>query len=162
MKTTTLWTALILCACATPGAKPGDMSRSGHEAAAEEEERLAKGHESQYDAGGSRTAPPCLTAARLVGYGYDACWSSVVNPTEEHRNQADRHRKYAADHRAASVALREAEARACTGIAEGDKEMSPFEHIEDIASVEKLFDPLSGGKTPTKRFSGATVTFRPV
>lgn len=159
MKTNTLWTALLLCACATPGAKPGDMSRSGHEAAAQEEERLATGHESQYDPGGLGMGPPCPTAVRS---GYDACWSSVVNPTEKHRNQADRHRKYAANHRAASVALREAEARACGGLAEGDKEMSPFEHTEDIASVGKLFDPPSGGRTPTQRFTGATVTFRAV
>ena len=52
---------------------------------------------------------------------------------------AEFHRKRAAEHRAASQALRDAEARACVGIAESDRDRSPFDHRENVASVEPLY-----------------------
>ena len=66
----------------------------------------------------------------------DTCWTSVSNPTAEHLREAEEHRRHAADHRASSVALRDAEARACVGITPDDRDMSPFEHVEDIATVD--------------------------
>ena len=78
----------------------------------------------------------------------------------EHLAVAEQHRKMAADHRAASQALRDAEARACAGISEADRDMSPFEHREDIASVERLVVTIGPAKVQYKRRAGAVVTFR--
>jgi hypothetical protein len=80
----------------------------------------------------------------------DACWTSVTNPTKEHLKQADLHRKHAADHRAASEALRDAEQKSCAGIAPDDRDISPFWHTADIAGVER--------SSP----NGVIVTFRAV
>ena len=66
----------------------------------------------------------------------------------------------AADHRAASQALRDAEARACVGISDSDRDMSPFDHREDIASVEPLVDTWT--KVQYGKTVGAVVTFRAV
>ncbi len=144
--------AFLLFTCATPGAKPHDMSTAGHEATASEHDRTAAEHAGRYDQGAQLRSPACGASARAgsaAGYGYDACWSSVLNPTEGHLNEAEAHRRHAADHRAASAALREAEARACQGIAPGERDMSPFEHAEDVSSVL----PVEGG---------ARIIFRPV
>jgi hypothetical protein len=66
----------------------------------------------------------------------------------------------AADHRAASAALREAEERACVGVSPDDRDMSPFERVEDIASVEPLIERTGTSKAPSQRTAGAVVTFR--
>jgi hypothetical protein len=92
----------------------------------------------------------------------DACWTSLTSPTADDLRQAEEHRKAAADHRAAAQALREAESRACVGVPDADRDESPFDHTEDIESVEPLYVGSSGGKSSTKRLVGATVTFRAV
>ncbi len=66
----------------------------------------------------------------------------------------------AADHRAASQALRDAEARACIGLADGDRDMSPFDHREDIASVGPLTVNVLSSKGQFTRTVGAIITFR--
>ena len=68
----------------------------------------------------------------------------------------------AADHRAASQALVAAEAAACAGIADADRDTSPFEHVEDIASVTPLTESHSAGKATTQEIVGAIVEFRAV
>lgn len=85
------------------------------------------------------------------------------HPTAEHLQALEGHRTEAARHRAASAALREAEASACAGIAEQDRDMSPFEHLEDIATVEPLVEAVGGqkGSAPT-RTAGAVVIFRAI
>lgn len=75
---------------------------------------------------------------------------------------AEEHRRAAAAHRAASQALRDAEARACAGLDAGDRDESPFWHREDIASVEPLVVETHAGKTSTPRTVGAIVTVRAV
>jgi hypothetical protein len=74
---------------------------------------------------------------------------------------AAEHRRHAADHRAASQALRQAEASACNGIAEADRDQSPFTRVEDVESVERLTDPGGIPKQPPK-LVGAVVTFAAV
>jgi hypothetical protein len=64
----------------------------------------------------------------------------------------------AADHRAASQALRDAEASACAGIAEQDRDVSPFAHREDIVRVDPLNTPAS--PRSASQLEGATITFR--
>ena len=59
-----------------------------------------------------------------------------MNPTATHLDERERHRKLATAHRNASLALKDAEARACAGLSENDRDMSPFAHREDIAQVD--------------------------
>lgn len=90
------------------------------------------------------------------------CWSSVRSPTASHLEEAEKQRKLAADHRVASPALRDAEARACAGISDADRDMSPFERRDDIESVEPLNVNLSSSKGTAVRTEGAVITFRAV
>jgi hypothetical protein len=69
----------------------------------------------------------------------------------------------AAEHRAASQALRDAEARACVGLADADRDMSPFAHREDVASVQPLTVKSAVGKFGSStRTMGAVVILRAV
>jgi hypothetical protein len=85
-----------------------------------------------------------------------------VNPTAEHAKDEAHHRELAAQHRAASEALRTAEASACAGIPEEDRDLSPFDHPEDIRSVSKVSEELKIGKAVSPRTAGAEVIFRAV
>jgi hypothetical protein len=87
-----------------------------------------------------------------------ACWSSNFNPTAEHLDEAKKHRKMAADHRAASAALQDAEANACAGLSPDDRDMSPFAHRADLAGVEPLFGGGPYGKGAA--IEGAVIGFR--
>jgi hypothetical protein len=130
------------------------MSAAHHEAMAAGDEQSAAAHEAHYDPDATAGATRCRQTPRG---GSEICWSSTVNPTEKHRQEAERHRKMAADHRAASQALKDAEAHACSGIADDDRDMSPFAHREDIVSAEAL-----NSQTPKSaaELQGATITFR--
>jgi hypothetical protein len=97
-------------------------------------------------------------------YGQAEAHSANYDPSAEARRRA-------ADHRAASQALRSAEASACAGLSERDRDESPFAHREDIASVTPLNEPdpgiaagpgyesgpVRGGR---EQLAGAIVTFR--
>jgi len=151
--------AITLAACAsTPGAQPHDMSAAQHEAMAKQSDQSSTTHLSQYD-------PKASTAVERCGGGAHPanapCWTSYTNPTAEHRKTSDEYTKAAADHRAASQALRDAESTACAGIDDADRDTSPFAHREDIISVDKITAP-SGPKGNTTAVEGATVTFRAV
>lgn len=160
----------LTCGTATPGAKPHEMSAAAHQREAEQHAGLAEQHGGEYrpDAGVERlrcTAP----GGRPGPYGSaiiaePICWTSVDNPTTAHLDEADKHRRHAADHRAASAALREAEARSCIGVSEADRDMSPFEHREDVVSVQPLVlsEADARARTPAERQLGALVKFRPV
>jgi hypothetical protein len=148
-------TSFVACA-STPGAQPHDMSASQHEVMAAHEEQSAAEHAAQYDPKAKALPVRCATDADKRG-----CWTSFVNPTAEHLKEAERHRKMAADHRAASQALKDAEASACAGISEEDRDMSPFAHREDIARVEELKTSVRAAtKGMIPRTSGAVVSFR--
>lgn len=86
----------------------------------------------------------------------------MTNPTAAHLRAAEEHRKHAADHRAASAALREAEALSCVGLRNSDRDMSPFEHTEDIAAVEPIHERVGSLKTDAEHTVGVTVVFRAV
>jgi hypothetical protein len=68
---------------------------------------------------------------------------------------ADEHRKAAEAHRKGSAALRDAEGKSCVGIAEDDRDQSPFHHAEDITRV----DVIGGAGKPE---TGVVVVFRAV
>lgn len=157
----------VVAGCAsTRGTKPHDMSAAQHEHMAQTEDSAADAHAAQYDPKAATETNRCNTAhdvytGRGSGGGV-TCWTSVVNPTAEHQRMADEHRRIAAEHRAASAALRAAEQSACVGISEDDRDTSPFERLEDIASVDPLTERVGSSKMPTERTVGATITFRAV
>ncbi len=130
--------AILVAACTAPGTQPHDMSTSGHERAAREEEALASSAETDC------TASPCWTV------------------TDEARQDAQRHRELAAEHRAAAAALAEAEAGACIGLDEDTRDESPFMHRADIASVDELTEEVRVGRSVMRRIAGATIVFRAV
>jgi len=144
------------CSSTTPGAHPHDMSTAQHEAAAQEHAGYAESHQGQYDSKARTETKRCR--AKPTG-----CWTSVENPTAEHLRMADEHRRHAADHRAASAALRDAEAAACVGIDPDDRDISPFERVEDIVKVDPFEEErsVSAPSTgPARRTVGAIVLFR--
>jgi hypothetical protein len=149
------FTSAALVACAsTPGAQPADMSAVQHEQAASAHEAEATQHAGQYD--------PTAQASAKACDGKHVCWTSVSNPTKGHLDDANKHHQMAADHRAAAQALRTAEAQACTGISDDDRDMSPFYHREDISSVQPAVTHVTGGKQPRDQITGAVVVFRAV
>ena len=148
--------AFSIVACATPGTRPEDMSATGHEAAARQEEGAATGHAEQFEPNAQSASSNCSpsTKDRAV------CWTTTVNPTGNHRKEAEKHHAAAAAHRAASQKLLAAEAAACGGIAEEDRDESPFFHREDIQRV--TLDDLQAARLTAKEAIGATVYFRAV
>ena len=139
------------------GTEPHEMSAVEHEAAAEQEEQTAGGHQTEYDPDATGTDAGCVPGERGA-----ACWTSRMNPTAEHRGDAGRHREIAAQHRAASEALRNAEASACSGVPEEDRDMSPFMHREDIRSVTPLTEEVGHGRARATHTAGAVIVFNAV
>lgn len=150
------------CASTTPGARPHDMSAARHESESHAHARTAEVHAAQYDPVITVERTRCLSQGAGTGTGNELCWTSISNPTEGHLRAAEAHRRHAANHRAASLALREAEAQACAGIAPGDRDMSPFEHIEDIATIDPFVEPLRNSNGISQRTAGVIITFRAI
>ena len=157
-KTLVLGSMLAVACGGPPGARPNDMSAAAHGGAAEQHESLATTHAGQFDPSAAATSRDC---AGKPGAG--PCWTVGKNPTAGHSNEADEHRKMAADHRSASKALRDVETNACAGLAEADRDSSPFEHRDDVLGVEELRakPPLPKGAV-TGPVEGASVTIRAV
>jgi hypothetical protein len=131
---------------------------------ASNEQKTAELHSAQFNPNATVRTERCRSRGGARG-GSDTggCWTSVTNPTAEHLDEAKKHQKMAADHRAASLALRDAEARACIGIPDEDRDMSPFEHREDIGSVEPLNEGTGSFKgDSSQRAVGAIIVFRAV
>jgi len=133
--------------CVAPGTRPQDMSASGHDEAAAQSDSLADMH-----------APQIVTCPTQEG----PCWTSVVHPPQDERRQEERYRTIAAKHRAAAQELRDAEARACAGVGDRDRVLSPFSHHEDIAGAAPIYLTSKTGRKLASNLRGAVVTFRPV
>lgn len=141
--------AAVLSACspATPGAKPTDMSANDHARAAAEHDRTADV---------TPTGTETCSSGRVVDASLSgACWTRAAD-------QAEAHRRMAADHRAASAALRDSEAKACAGVGPNDRDESPFGHPDDLVGVEPLVSTTSSSKGSTAHTDGATITIRAV
>lgn len=135
------------------------MGEAEHEAAATQQEEATTAHEAEYDPSAKEAHTQCTPSSGMTRWG-GACWTSVTNPTEEHLKRAEKARKAAEAHREAAASLAAAEETACKGIAPDDRDMSPFEHPEDIASVEPHVRTRGGGKGGrVTTVNGATVTF---
>jgi hypothetical protein len=146
--------SFALSACAsTPGARPSDMSVAQHEQAAGVQEAQATAQASQFSPTTNTTGPDCNP--------YGGCWTELSNPSRQHLEEAGKHRRMAADHRAAAQTLRDAEAKSCVGVSEYDRDTSPFSHREDITSVQPAYAHVSG-KQAGDHLAGASVVFRAV
>lgn len=154
--------AALGCSHTTPGASPHDMSAAKHEQHAAAEDRSANRHADRYDATATDETEHCAGRAPNGEASDPVCWTIDTNPTNRELRDARRHHKAAAAHRAASAALREAEAKACVGLSELNRDMSPFVHLGDITSVAQLTRTEQVGKKSREKLVGATVTFRAV
>lgn len=149
-----------VAACATSqGTSPGDMSAEEHLAASARDEEAAASHRARYDPAGWEKRD-CRGIVR--GELLQPCWRSLANPTARHLEEEGRHRELAARHRAASDVLRDAEVSACGGVADADRDMSPFAHREDVEKVEAIVDLRAPGDANEARVLGATIFLRPV
>lgn len=156
---------LVAAACAsTPGARPHDMSAAQHEGDGQSHAATANRHAAQYQPNLTRERTRCSPrgASRSSTDIGTECWTFVSNPTAEHLRTAREHQGHADDHRAASAALRGVEVRACFGLSIDDQDTSPFDHVEDIASVRALTKKVGTNKAPFQRTVGAVVTLRAI
>lgn len=142
--------ALVSCASAS-GTAPHDMSAAAHEAAAAGEEKAGMDEWARYDPNAWRGRD--CRGIRL-GELRPVCWSEPRNPTARYLDEAERRRTLAERHRAASKALRDAEAIACGEVAVADRDESPFLRREDILWIEPVREH--------ERVAGAAVAFRRV
>lgn len=146
------YSVLMLGCAADPGTQPHDMSQAQHEAMAKQEDQAGDAHAEQHDPDAKQTQTTCA--------GKGGCWTSVSNPTAQHSADAEKHRDLAKKHRTASAALASAEASACAGISDDDRDISPFYHREDIQSVSTYSENVKSGKGSVAKVVGATVMFR--
>jgi hypothetical protein len=135
------------------GTDPHDMSVAQHEATAGQEEQAAQGHGEQYNPEAKTATQRCSRAV---------CWTSEVNPTDQHKADAAEHHELAEKHRAAAQALRDAETSSCAGLDEPDRDTSPFYHREDIASVSKVERSVMKGRVQVSQLAGGKAVFRAV
>jgi hypothetical protein len=150
-------------ACTPAGTEPHAMSAADHQAAAGQEQQSAEGHAEQFQPEASSAVERCGPSRGGNSKASGAvCWTSLVNPTTEHSDESKHHSELAAQHRAASDALRSAEASACSGIDEVDRDTSPFEHREDVRSASEVTEEVKMGKLLSSRSAGATVVFQAV
>lgn len=89
-------------------------------------------------------------------------WTSNRQPTASHARMHEEHQKHAADKRKELSQLQAAEARLCVGLSPEDRDMSPFEHVDDIAGVKVLKEKKVDGKRTSDSTTGVIVTFRAV
>jgi hypothetical protein len=148
------YSALMFGCAADPGTQPHDMSQAQHEAMAKQEDQASEAHAEQHDPDAKQTKTTCT--------GKGGCWTSVSNPTAQHSADAEKHHELAKKHRAASAALASAEASACVGMSEDDRDISPFYHREDIQSASIYTENVKAGKGSASKVVGATVVFRAV
>lgn len=147
---------LYALGCAGPiaGARPGEMSMQQHRSTAAGHAQAGDEHAAQYDEKAMTDPGDCF---QYLG----SCWGS--NPTEAHEKEATQHRRVAAAHRSGAQSLQEAEARACVGVSDADRDISPFLHREAIVDVKPLSRRTTsyGYERSVEEDVGATVVLLP-
>ena len=136
---------------ASPGTEAHEASVVRHLQAADREQTRAAEH-------GTRTDPPLPIYCDSKSARERVL--DVVRHYQEHAREAERYRELAAKHRVAAAALVEAERAACAGLGSHDRDLSPFFHVEDIASVKLLGDQDRAGRP--RSGAGARIVFRKV
>lgn len=147
------------CAASPAPVGPHDVDVAKHDELARSEERIANVEQAKYDPNARAERPRRCDMGPIGPGDASVCWGTTANPTDAHLQAAQRHRRFAAQHRAESQKLRDAEARACEGVAAVDRDMSPFVHPDDILSVAPLTEALPKSGT---RVVGAAILFRAV
>ena len=122
---------VLFAACAPQGLPPPARhpSAAEQEALARAEETAAQEHLTAGNVKRARCTP------NLKAVDNEPCWTPT---SDTDRVEAIEHLRLAQEHRAASQALRDAEARACTGLSQEDRDVSPFAHTQDIIRVEPI------------------------
>lgn len=134
------------CSCFRPGTRPDDMSAEEHRREAEEHSRWEAEHRRAYDPearvriGASPEYGPYSQRARF-GYRYSDLYWDVreYNPTEAHRDRAERHGKLAREHARAARTLEDFEEFECQAFPRETRAVCPLE-----AQVESIEDVFSG------------------
>ncbi len=137
--------SLGLAACAPQAAPPAQHPSADQQAAlADQDEQAARNYLSMAAA---KRDQRCASGPKLIEN--EACWTPS---SDGYRAAAQEHLRLAAAHRTAAQNLREAAARACEGISDLDRDVSPFAHTDAILRVE----PIASGP----HVDGARVYFR--
>jgi hypothetical protein len=148
--------ALTLCAAAcasAPKPPPPELSADQADALAAREERAAKDHAARYEVTATEVQRCTPETSSVFSPVYNACWTEDYNPTNDQLEEERAHLRAAAEYRAHSRELRDAEARACGGLSAHDRDISPFAHGADVLSVQ-----IEGGGEV--RSMGATIVLR--
>jgi hypothetical protein len=130
----------VLGCASTPGASPAERVAAQHPGTPAVDPRGVAQLQAQVDASEA-----------------DDIWRSDSATTAAYVQQL---RNTAASQRATSQALRNAEATACAGLGDRDRDVSPFAHREDIASVQPLNETEGVSEAPETHMAGAVVSFR--
>jgi len=164
-----LFLGLGSASCSGPAQQSGDkhahlrpLSVEEHQAEAKRHDRVAQAEESAAASGSEQNHVRCghgpiESPARVGGEPsrlMHPCFTSVSNPTADHRKEARENRVEARKHRNQAKDLAAAEARSCVGLDASALEHSPFSHYEDIQSIA----PLREGDVTV----GVTVVFTPI
>jgi hypothetical protein len=110
---------------------------------------------------------PEIVAPRIEDHVFSApalppppiAWSARIAPSSAQVAELESLRSAARTRRLESLALREAEDSVCAGMADDDRDVSPFFYRQDIVDVQPLRAP--AGSRPG-RLEGTVVTFRRV
>ena len=135
--------SLVTACASTTTTGPGagtHLSAAQQDEVAKVEERQASEHRAKFDSKAVTLKELCTPGGpgQRTGDGLGECWTSRINPTQAQLDEARTHERNASEHRAASAALRNAEARACAGLSEHDRDVSPFAHRSDIVRVTQM------------------------
>jgi hypothetical protein len=127
-----LFVSGVACGGSTQSQQPAEHpSAAQQEALAQQDEAAAKEHLAAAD---NPSRPTKCKKDPKTGQWW-SCWSPT---SAANRAEAEEHLRMAQAHRAASQALRDAEAKACDGVSDEDRDISPFSHVEDIQHIELL------------------------
>lgn len=144
-----------------PGTGREELGAAEHRAAAKVQAERLEQHKELYDPRAKQSIRRCDLDEKAQYPVAPICWVETVNPTAVHLKEVEEHRMRAVQHRKAARDLQDIESRVCAGIADEDRDMSPFSHREDIKGVSPLEAPVEG-KKHEQRLVGATIVFRAV
>ncbi len=143
---------IALSACGAAGTSPHEMGADAHLSAAAVHERAAAEEERPRRAAS-------LDWRRCIRQGRGLFCSSMLRDSRaERERETERHRAFAALHRAASQALRDAESSACQGLSGDDLDIPLLARSHDIESVEPIYRSPSSQRMTADDLLGASLT----
>ena len=144
---------LLLASACAPGTGRQPSLPATSDAVAVVRRGDASSSESWKDADNLSDRTPC---------GEPVGWTTSSNPTLEQAEQMAELRNSAAMFRERGRALGDAEDRACAGLEQQERDVSPFYHRDDIVSVRTSSEKARTRKGTFVRTAGARVEFRAV